>query len=132
MSNRPRDWYQLTWEQRQAWEKAERERQDLESDAQRARDDADAAERNVRRLRREADAARHEAQEEVAQARDAVNEAEIDLRALTEQRDALLAALRGLAYDPGSGSPLRYCQHASEPCPRCEAARAAVAKAEGG
>ena len=47
----------------------------------------------------------------------------------TEARCAeLSAALRGLEYrdDPG-----RYCDHAAEPCPRCEAARTTLAAAGG-
>lgn len=40
----------------------------------------------------------------------------------------LLTALAGLEYP---GEPGRYCDHAAEPCPRCEAARAAIAKARG-
>lgn len=41
---------------------------------------------------------------------------------------ALLAALRGLE-DPDE--PGRFCEHAAAPCHRCDAARVAIAKAEG-
>ena len=45
----------------------------------------------------------------------------------------LLAALTGLRYRPDMTEPQpqpdRYCDHAAEPCPRCEAARAAIAEA---
>ncbi len=39
----------------------------------------------------------------------------------------LLATLKALEYPDEPG---RFCDHAAEPCPRCEAARAAIAKAE--
>ena len=38
--------------------------------------------------------------------------------------EALVAALRGLEYRKEPGT---FCDHAAEPCPRCEAARAALA-----
>jgi hypothetical protein len=40
----------------------------------------------------------------------------------------LLAALKSLEYPDEPG---RFCDHAGEPCPRCEAAKAAIAKAQG-
>jgi hypothetical protein len=40
--------------------------------------------------------------------------------------ERLEAALRGLKYRDEPGEPDRYCDHAAEPCPRCEAARAAL------
>jgi hypothetical protein len=41
---------------------------------------------------------------------------------------ALEAALRGLRYP---NEPARFCDHAAEPCSRCEAARAALAAGPG-
>ena len=40
----------------------------------------------------------------------------------------LVAAMKGLEYPDEPG---RYCDHAAEPCRRCEAVRAALAKARG-
>jgi hypothetical protein len=39
---------------------------------------------------------------------------------------ALRAALEGLRYPPEPGQPDRFCDHAAEPCDRCEAARVAL------
>lgn len=44
-----------------------------------------------------------------------------------------VAALEGLKYPDEPGQPLaRFCDHAAEPCSRCEAARAALAAVRGG
>jgi hypothetical protein len=43
MRRKPDNWYHMTYEQQRAWEKAEREREDLEYERDRAREDAEAA-----------------------------------------------------------------------------------------
>ncbi len=56
----------------------------------------------------------------------------LDLDEARRQRNQLLAALNGLRYPGGfAGEPDQYCDHAAEPCNRCEAARAAIASVKG-
>lgn len=44
-----------------------------------------------------------------------------------EERKRLRAALLGLQY---KGEPDRFCDHAAAPCPRCDAATAALIQGE--
>ena len=45
MMNRPRDWYDMTHDQQRDWERREREREDLEYDLDRARQDSERLDR---------------------------------------------------------------------------------------
>lgn len=77
---------------------------------------------------------RRAARAEVADAVHARKNAEDTARAMTARaeaaegaRDEAREALRGLRW-PRYGQELdRYCDHAAEPCPRCEAARRVLA-----
>lgn len=50
-SRRPSNWYEMDYHERQAWERQEQERQDLEYDKQRAQEEAEQAQDEARRLR---------------------------------------------------------------------------------
>jgi hypothetical protein len=49
MRSKPSNWYQMTYDEQRAWERQERERDDLEYDLERAREDAEHAARRAKR-----------------------------------------------------------------------------------
>ncbi len=121
--SKPRNWYDMTSDQRREWEKGERGREDLEYERNREREQAEADRARMRRERR----AEQEAHaEELQSASDEAADLAGQVEELTAQRDALLPAceaalwaLKGKEYDPD-----RF-DAAAELC------RAAIAKAKG-
>jgi hypothetical protein len=77
--NRPRNWYDMSDEQRRAWQRQAMEMEDLEYEKDRERQARENAEASAERLRREARAERASYQEEVEGLQDALRQAEEDL-----------------------------------------------------
>lgn len=73
--SKPRDWYDMTDEQRRAWQRQENERSEMEYEKERAERDAKRAEAQADHLRRELRAT----QQEDAEALSAANELNVEL-----------------------------------------------------
>lgn len=56
--NKPSNWYQMSWEEQKEWKKQERARQDLEYEADQARQDAENARADYNQAHRNAQAER--------------------------------------------------------------------------
>jgi len=84
VSNKPSNWYQMSCEERRAWDRAERQRQDLEYERERALEDAERAERYALQRERQLSAMISENESRLGDANDALASANAEL-ALYEQ-----------------------------------------------
>lgn len=98
---RPRDWYDMTYDQQRAWEREDRRHQedlyDAEQREREAREEADAADR---RRRRELSAVREEVSclsDDLDAARQSLDQAHAELDALQRNGRALDQVLEGVA-----------------------------------
>jgi len=90
--NKPANWYDMPYEQQRAWERQAREREDLEYDLDRAREESLQSHNDARRRERELRQCMSERDETIASTADELDAANAELRL----RDAFLKE-KGLA-----------------------------------
>lgn len=111
LMGRPRNWYDMTDEQRRDWQRQDSAREEAEDNERRANETAEQARRDARRAEESAKAARYDREEQAGSFREEIEELEEALVKVRLERDGLIAACEALlATGVGGDGPPRVVE----------------------